>query len=324
MPNTTLSRRNTSLFQPITPHVARISHHIVNSYMVASPETGHWVLVDAGLKTSANHIVKAAEERFGTGTQPFAIILTHGHFDHVGALPKLLERWNDVPVYAHRLEMPYLTGRAKYPPPEPTVGGGLMAVMSRFFTRGPIDITGRVRALPDNGDVPGLLPNWRWIHTPGHSPGHVSLFEETDGVLIAGDAFVTTKQESAAAVLMQRQHVNGPPAYFTPDWRAAKESVKKLAAFEPEIAATGHGTPMSGEELAQQLLTLSRTFDRTAVPRRGRYVRRAAVMDEHGVVSVPPPVADPVARGAAIALGTVAVGLLGFFVARRRRRRVPA
>ena len=41
------------------------------------------------------------------------------------------------------------------------------------------------------------MPGWRWVHTPGHTAGHVSLFRDADRTLIAGDAFVTTKQESA-------------------------------------------------------------------------------------------------------------------------------
>src|SRR5215207_2933833 len=132
-------------------------------------------------------------------TQPAAIVLTHGHFDHIGALHTLLHKW-DVPVYAHRLELPYLTGQSSYPPPDPTVGGGAMAAMSRFYPRGPYNFEGRVQPLPVDGSVPGM-PGWRWIHTPGHSPGHVSLFRDADRLLLAGDAFVTQRQESLLAVL---------------------------------------------------------------------------------------------------------------------------
>ena len=56
----------------------------------------------------------------GAGAPPEAIVLTHGHFDHAGSALQLAEYW-DVPIYAHRLEMPYLTGKADYPPPDPTI-----------------------------------------------------------------------------------------------------------------------------------------------------------------------------------------------------------
>ena len=165
---------------------------IVNVFLVGEPGAGDrgWVLVDAGLQGFGHAIVRAAEERFG-GARPAAIVLTHAHFDHVGALRELAERW-DVPVYAHRLELPYLTGRSSYPPPDPTVGGGAMARLSPLYPRGPIDLGERVRPLPDDGSVPGMA-EWSWLFTPGHAPGHVSFWRESDAVLLAGDAFVTTK-----------------------------------------------------------------------------------------------------------------------------------
>ena len=67
----------------------------------------------------------------------------------------------------------------------------------------------------------------------------MSFFRESDRALIVGDAFVTTKQESALAVLTQRPELHGPPMYFTPDWDRAWSSVKALAALEPLVALTG-------------------------------------------------------------------------------------
>jgi glyoxylase-like metal-dependent hydrolase (beta-lactamase superfamily II) len=290
---------------------------IVNVYLYGrrSAPTGSWVLIDAGMPGSAARLIRAAEEWTGSGAAPEAIILTHGHFDHVGTLDALLARW-DVRVYAHRLELPYLTGRSAYPPPDPTVGGGAMAALARFYPRGPIDLRDRVQALPEDGTVPGM-PDWRWIHTPGHTPGHVSLFREADRTLIAGDAFVTTKQESATAVLTQRPELHGPPAYYTPDWKSARGSVERLAALEPFQVATGHGPPLRGREMLANLHELARNFDRLAVPPRGRYVRRPAVADEHGVVTVPPPVPDRLPR---VLLG-VGIAMIAGAVLRRSARR---
>ena len=219
-------------------------------------------------------------------------------------------------MFAHELELPYLTGRASYPPPDPTVGGGLMASLSWSSPRGPIDLGDRVRTLPGDQTVPGLS-GWRWIATPGHSPGHVSFFRPSDRTLIAGDAFVTTKQESALAVLAQRPEVHGPPAYFTQDWGAARRSVEALAALDPAIAGTGHGVPLQGESLRTALRSLAANFDRDAVPRDGRYVRRPAVFGPQGVISVPPDVPHPWARGLIAAGVGFAAGLT--FQATRRR-----
>jgi glyoxylase-like metal-dependent hydrolase (beta-lactamase superfamily II) len=150
------------------------------------------------------------------------------------------------------------------------------------------------------------MPGWRWLHTPGHAPGHVSLFRDRDRALIAGDAFVTTKQESALSVLTQRREIHGPPAYYTPDWDDARESVRRLAALEPELAATGHGVPMRGERMRAALHRLARDFDRVARPRHGRYVHHPALMDESGVIDVPPPASSPIPT---VLAGAAIVGL---------------
>ncbi len=123
------------------------------------------------------------------------------------------------------------------------------------------------------------MPGWRWIPSPGHTEGHVSLFRDEDRTLIAGDAFVTTKQESAVAVLTQRRELHGPPSYFTPDWPAAWNSVERLAELEPELAATGHGRPLRGRAMRRDLHALVTDFDRRAVPQHGRYVGRPTTLE---------------------------------------------
>jgi glyoxylase-like metal-dependent hydrolase (beta-lactamase superfamily II) len=244
---------------------------IVNICMVGNRnEANHWVLVDAGMPNAAERIIRASDQRFGKENRPKAIILTHGHFDHVGAIVELIARW-EVPVYAHELELPYLTGQADYPPGDPTVGGGLVSKISPLFPNHRINLGHWVRKLPADGSVPGML-GWRWVHTPGHTPGHISLFHDEQRALIAGDAFVTVKQESLYKVLMQDQEISGPPAYFTTDWQASWASVRKLAALQPAFAITGHGLPMSGERLVRELETLARNFDKIAIPQHGRYV----------------------------------------------------
>lgn len=320
MDETTTERADALSTEPVrlTDDLHYLRDRIVNLYLFGPRDAGdqEWVLVDTGMQGGTDRIVEAARSLFGEA-RPAAIVLTHGHFDHVGAMSELARRWN-VPVYAHELELPYITGRSAYPPADPTVGGGAMARLARLYPRGPFYVEG-ARTLPADGAVPGM-PGWRWIHTPGHAPGHVSLWRESDRSLIAGDAFVTTKQESALSVLSQRREIHGPPAYYTPDWERAAASVRQLAALEPELGATGHGVPMRGEPLRRGLHRLADHFERDAVPKHGRYVGRPAVMDERGVVSVPPPVHDRfpiVAAGAAAA----AVGVMAYALKRGRERR---
>jgi glyoxylase-like metal-dependent hydrolase (beta-lactamase superfamily II) len=269
--------------------VERINMMIVNAYLVGERGAADraWALVDAGISLGTSGIIEAAAERFGRHSRPAAILLTHGHFDHVGGLPYLADYW-EAPIFCHPLELPYLTGKSSYPPPDPGAGGGMVTVMSRAFPRGPYNFGRRMAVYPEDGSVPGM-PGWRWIHTPGHSPGHVALFRDHDRTLIAGDAFVATQQESLLAVVTQKPKISRPPAYYTPDWQSARRSVQRLAELQPEIALTGHGPPMGGVELHAGLEHLLTCWQEDAVPHGGRYSQQSAIVDENGVQSVPPP-----------------------------------
>jgi glyoxylase-like metal-dependent hydrolase (beta-lactamase superfamily II) len=313
--------------EELVPDVARLRVGFVNCFFVGQRRSTYevttlvkpWALVDAAISPGAARILEVAAERFGDEARPAAIILTHGHFDHVGALEVLLGIW-DVPVWAHALELPFLTGRADYPPPDPMSSRrGLMMRLSQLFPDSGIDLRDRVRELPSNGAVPGM-PGWRWVHTPGHAPGHVSLFRATDRMLIAGDAVTTTRQESAYAVATQKPELNGPPAYFTIDWDAAHRSVSTLASLKPVTVATGHGPTMRGAEMPRRLAELSHDFDTRIRPRRGRYVREPVITNEDGVVYVPPPVRGGVPWGTVS--GVAAAAVAGTWLVRRFGRRV--
>ena len=296
-----------SLLEVVRPDVARLPIAFVNAYLVGTPGAGPWALVDTGLPHSAALTRAAAEARFGD-RRPEAILLTHGHFDHAGSALALAEAWG-VPVYAHPLELPYLTGRSDYAPPDPTIPGAI-SFLSRFFSHAGVDLGRHVQALPDDGTVPGM-PGWRWLHTPGHTAGHTSFFRASDRTLIAGDALTTVDMDSWAALVALPRQFDRPPAPLTPDWEAALQSVADLADLAPEAVGAGHGRAITSgtanalHTFAQHLLP----------PVEGRYVGAPAEADARGVVSLPPPVPDPLPWrvGAGVAAAVVLAAL-----ARRR------
>lgn len=291
----------------IAPGVYYVPALMANLYFVG--DKNDWVMVDAGAPGTTNRIRIAAEDTFGD-RKPSAIVLTHGHFDHVGALRELADEW-DVPIFAHALEFPYLDGRDDYPPPDPTVGG-FMAQLSRVFPKKGINVGDRLRPLMIDNTIP-RMPGWRFVHTPGHSPGHVSLFRDSDRTLIAGDAVITIDQEHATKVFTQVRQIHSPPIYYTIDWDLATSSVQKLAQLRPQTLATGHGLPISGDDVADMLSNFAENFQR---PARGRYVSSPALANEQGVSYVPPAPRDPVPMYVAgVALAAAGLMLLG---ARRR------
>lgn len=242
-----------------------------NVYLIASGST--WVLVDAAWAGSAETITAAAESLFGTGTKPAAILLTHLHPDHSGAAGALARTWG-VPVYVHPAELPMAPGRylPEYTMPlDRWVVIPLMRLLPRR-TRARIEqagsLTDVVRPLGPGGVVPAL-PDWQWVHTPGHTPGHVAYLRRSDGVLIAGDAAVTVDLNSVLGTLTGRRRLAGPPRYTTWDQPAAVRSVAALAALEPRVLAPGHGLPLA-TAAGEALHHLARKLDR---PRAGRLRR---------------------------------------------------
>jgi len=244
------------------------TNQMVNVVMLGTLE--NWVLVDAGMPKSGKRLLKVAEDRFGKDNPPKCIVLTHGHFDHVGGITYLLKKWQ-VPVYAHPAEFPFLSGKAPYPKPDPSVEGGLLAKISWLYPYRPIDISEFLQPLPLDSSIPHL-DGWQWIATPGHSPGHISLFRNTDRILISGDALITVRQDAFCKVFMQRTELAGPPRYMTTDWEAAYHSVEKLKSLKPSILIAGHGQVMFGEEMRSQLDWLHLYFDVLAKPKYGKYV----------------------------------------------------
>lgn len=105
---------------------------VTNRKNYGYPQKNEFVLIDAGMPKSAEKIISVVEECFGHDCQPKAIILTHGYFDYVGGIIELIKHWH-VPVYAHSLELPYLTGEQNYPYPDSSVSNGWIAKMSPFF-----------------------------------------------------------------------------------------------------------------------------------------------------------------------------------------------
>ena len=179
--------------ETVAPLIVGLRIVLVNVYAIAD-ESGRWMLIDTGLPHSQARIRRWAEEHFGRGARPTGILLTHGHFDHAGSVKALAEDW-EVPVYIHPLEEQYVTGEVAYPPPDPTVGGGLMSLLSKLYPRGPVlhvDVL-----LPMNDLVP---------------LDHVVDGHRQRGCIILGDSCVSRTENVLDQVIIRSRQI-------TPDER---------------------------------------------------------------------------------------------------------
>ncbi|MGC2658225.1 MAG: MBL fold metallo-hydrolase [Bryobacteraceae bacterium] len=287
--------------QELAHGVAVIKTLLSNAYLVGDAKT--WILIDALGPGRARTIKQAAEAFFGPRARPQAIVLTHGHYDHVSSAAALADFWK-VKIYAHRLERPYLTGQSSYPPLDPTAPG-FFSGASRLIPTIKNNLGSRLADLDTERPLP-WLPGWTCHFTPGHSPGHVSFFRSDGKVLLAGDAVTTMNLDSLVDTVLQRQQVCRPPAPATIDWKRAHDSVRSLASLRPRLLCAGHGRPMS--DAAEDLRTLAAHFP---IPAHGRYVNEPAIADEHGVVYLPPAPFDIVPQILAIGAlsGIAAVAL---------------
>lgn len=292
----------------VAPGVVCVPILFVNVYFLVDGDD--WIVVDTGLPKFAWRVREAAAQHFGKESRPKAIVLTHGHFDHAGNAAELAQEW-DVPIFVHELELPFVSGASDYPPQDPTVGGAI-AMMSRGMTNKGFDFGNRVEGLPKDGSVPGI-EGWSWRHTSGHSPGHISLWHDSQKILVAGDALATMDLDSWSAQVTRQPKISNPPAPFTPDWASARLSVESLADLEPDYLVAGHGQAMQGEALAEELSRFAKSFK---APDSGRYVGEPAKADREGLRSLPAPVDDPFSTRL-LGAGVLTVVALAYFWWRR-------
>ena len=194
------------------------------------------ILIDTGMPGQLETLREACRNAGAPLERLTRIILTHQDIDHIGGLPELLAALDqDVEVLAHPLDRPYIEGQKTPIKMNPE----RMAERIKDLPadrRAPIEAMmknpphARVDRTIDDGEELPYCGGITVIHTPGHTPGHVSLFLKRSRTLVTGDAMVA-----------EDGRLQGPRAAATPDMDTALRSLRKLAPLDVDKAITYHG-----------------------------------------------------------------------------------
>ncbi|MDX6610244.1 MAG: hypothetical protein QOF85_2169 [Solirubrobacterales bacterium] len=199
------------------------------------------VQFDAGTKAMVKKARAAAEQLGGLKR----IVLGHAHADHRGTAPSL-----DAPVYCHPDEVVEAeSDAAQWPYLDisqlPVPARWIYPVLLRRWNDGGVKIDGTV----SEGDE---VAGFRVIHFPGHAPGLIGLWRESDRLAIISDVIYLVDSTRLGQPLPAGEASVPHPAWGW-DHAKAKESVRKLAALEPTVVCAGHDEPLRGENLRPTL-----------------------------------------------------------------------
>lgn len=234
-----------SLLVQIAPDVFRVPvvpADMVNAFALRDDD-GQVTLVDTGLKGSPPKIVAALAEMGSAPQDVTRIVVTHSHADHVGGLRRVVdETAASVAVHAGDAD-DVAAGRGA--PIDPSTWFG------RLRTRQPGVAAVAVDTVLADGDELPIAGGLRVVHTPGHTPGHVSLLHRTSGTLITGDAIWNMNARRTWPVLA-----------FCSDVALTQETAHRLAELEYTTAAFMHGPEIRGHgrEAIREFLRRPRGF----------------------------------------------------------------
>lgn len=201
----------------------------INSFALVDSD-GQVTLVDCGLKRAPARIVRGLEAIGKHPRDVTRILLTHAHNDHAGGAAEFCVTSGVDSVMAHTADAGYLRS-GSMPPRDTTTGIG------RLIGRLPTGGFAPVQAVTElhDGQVLDLAGGLQIVHTPGHTPGHVSLLHPDSGVLITGDA-----------IFNMRARMTWPFAAFCTSFEQTRRTAQVLADLEYSTAAFTHGPEIRG------------------------------------------------------------------------------
>lgn len=203
--------------------------HAFNVYYIETEREG--VMVDASTRWSWPLIQEQLRNRKVT-----ALLLTHAHPDHQGCAAKICARWR-APLLVHEADAESAEGRA--PLVRQNRAWELIGNMVWAGPRSAVE-----RRLREGDEVAGF----RVVHLPGHTPGHIGLFRESDRVFIVGDVLNTNDYLTGLFPVVRES-----PRTFSFDPAENRASIRKMCSYEPSMICPGHGPPLRNLERLRRL-----------------------------------------------------------------------
>jgi glyoxylase-like metal-dependent hydrolase (beta-lactamase superfamily II) len=209
----------------IIPNVHLIPNIVANPYLLLDPDG--LTLIDAGLPGSHRKILRYLAGLGYTPQDLKRILITHADFDHVGGLAAL-KAATGARVYASPVEARAIAeGHASRPlKPRRRITKLLFDLLAGLFKPAPV----QVDEFLSDGQILPVLGGLRVVETLGHTPGHISLFAPSAGVLFCGDSIVS-----------EETGLRGSRGANNWDQARSDESVRKQAALGARILCSGHG-----------------------------------------------------------------------------------
>lgn len=196
----------------------------VNANVYLIIDGGELTVVDTGMPKNAEKILDYVHRISQQSSNISRILLTHCHVDHVGSAFEL-KRLTNAKVGVHQEDADFVSGKKTFPSPKGFTGV-LFKAMSPFFKFKPVEPD---MILQENDKVGRLTV----IHTPGHTPGSVSLYDPERKVLFVGDT-----------IRFANRKISGPQERFTLDMQQALQSVEKISRLDFDLMLSGHGDPL--------------------------------------------------------------------------------
>lgn len=216
----------------VIPGVFQVTHRGANILVIAEQKI---TLVDTGLRESASLIMDFIRHIGRSPEEVELVILTHNHIDHMGGMAEIKKN-TGARVAIHNADI----GERTHPPAADSRYREPLSILKSKLQSVFSVLSDDVDIVLEGSEVLNCLGGLEVIHTPGHTPGSISLYSRHHRMMITGDL-----------IRKRRNTLMLPPRMVSSNLAENRESVRKLTGYEFDILCFGHGLPLYREAMSR-------------------------------------------------------------------------